>query len=482
MKKKININRPEISSQEIAQRKNFDAVLKNNAMHAAPKTLLQKPWFLSGVVVATIAIVTTAVLLTQHPKTTAPAAAADSTSASDQKALDAFYKTEEAKPCIAPPIKGLNVPYTVFKVDAQKGGQLDFKTGSQLTVPKNAFTDANGNPVKGEVELRYREFHDAADFFVSGIPMTYDSAGLKYQFESAGMMEMLAYQNGKPVNMAPGKSIDVAMASGNSDPKFNLYKLDTVKNNWSCLGKDKVVAKAEKPAPSNTPAPIATVEKTPEYQKIETQKTEAKTVKETQVAALPAPAPEPKKPEKAAQGKYTFNIDVDPKEYPELAVYKGLLFEVGPENKDFSSSMYNVTWDAATIKEGSKKGQNYRLTLEKGTRKYELLVYPVFEGKDYETALKDFQDTFGKYTVTLNKRIADEKKIETEYLAKIEAYKKQQEALEREWKKKDGQPAGSHDHAGKSNARVFTEQLWCIQLRLPKPVSERRFLHGKAYQ
>ena len=206
MKRKTNLNRPEISSAEIAKRKNFDSVLKQTTSVGA-KPLMKKPWFLSSVVAVTIAIVTTVVFMNQDKTADQPIVEKqEQITESDSLALLAFYKEEEAKPCIAPPIKGLNVHYTTYKVIAEKGATLDYKTGSKIIIPKNAFTDSNGNLLKGEVELRYREFHDAVDFFVSGIPMTYDSAGVKYQFESAGMVEVLAYQNGKQVNMAPKKS------------------------------------------------------------------------------------------------------------------------------------------------------------------------------------------------------------------------------------------------------------------------------------
>src|ERR1017187_213247 len=91
---------------------------------------------------------------------------------------------------------------------------------------KNSFVDESGKLLNGEIELRYREFHDAFDFFVAGIPMTYDSAGVRYQFASAGMMEMQAYQNGKKVNMATGKSINIELASNYKGTEYNLYKLD----------------------------------------------------------------------------------------------------------------------------------------------------------------------------------------------------------------------------------------------------------------
>ncbi len=439
MKRKININRPEISSAEIAKRKNFDSVLKQ-AKPMGAKPMIKKFWFLSSVVAVTIAVITTVVLVNQN-KTTEnnQPLVANKISNSDSLALQVFYKEQEAKPCINPPLEGLNVDYTSYKVIAEKGATLDFKTGSKITIPKNAFTDEKGNVLKGEIELRYREFHDAADFFVSGVPMTYDSAGVRYQFESAGMMEILAYQNGKKVNVAPKKEIAIEMASNASDTRFNLYKLDTMANNWSCLGKDKVVVKSEgtkEAATNTTPVDVEKIQKAPEYVALETKKVEIKKEKEIQMAALPKSAPEPIKPTQVKKGKYTFNLEVDANEFPELSVYKGLLFEVGDENKNFNKSMYEITWDEATIKEGSKNGEKYNLTLKKGLKKYDLVVYPVFEGKNYETAMKTFQEKFTKYKKTLDVRIAEEKRVEEVYQAKITEWQRKQAELVRAYEQK----------------------------------------------
>ncbi len=325
------------------------------------------------------------------------------------------------------------MPATIYKVIAEKGASLDFKTGSKINVPKNAFVDKAGKVLKGEIELRYREFHDAFDFFVSGIPMTYDSAGVRYQFESAGMMEMLAYQNGEPVNVAPDKSINVSLASDYPATDYNLYKLDTLQNNWSCLGKDKVVTQSTQGTKAVPTPNTAQVKKTEEYQTIENKIVEVQKEKEVKLSELSKNTMIPKKPEQVKKERYSFDLDVDAKEYPELALYKGVLFEVGAENKNFTSDMYNITWEEAIIKEGPKKGDNYLLTLKKAKTKYDIVVYPVFEGKNYDVAMKDYQDKFAKYNVTLEKRKVEEKKIEEAYQAQIASLKKQQEDLERKW-------------------------------------------------
>jgi hypothetical protein len=268
--------------------------------------------------------------------------------------------------------------------------------------------------------------------------MTYDSAGQRYHFESAGMMEMLAYQDGKPVNMDKTKSINVELASNYKGKEYNLYKLDTIKNNWSCLGKDKVVGGVSISKKSeNDNLKNEKVENAPEYKVIESQKVDTKKERELQIAALPKMIEKPKKPVQSKKEKYTFNIEVDPKEYPELAVYKGVLFEVGEENNSFNKAMYDITWDEAIIKDGVNKGENYLLTLKKSEKKYEIIVYPVFEGENYEKALNDFQGKFTKYTAALEKRKVDEKRIEDEYQSQLLALKKRQEELELKWKQQE---------------------------------------------
>src|SRR4051812_9533544 len=98
MKRKVNIDRPEISSEEISKRKNFDSVLKNHTSVSA-KPLLKKPWFLSSVIVATVAIVATAFLLTNKPTTSNEQTDNKQLSTNeDSLRLAEFYKSEETKP------------------------------------------------------------------------------------------------------------------------------------------------------------------------------------------------------------------------------------------------------------------------------------------------------------------------------------------------------------------------------------------------
>src|SRR5580698_4924840 len=71
---------------------------------------------------------------------------------------------------IKPPLAGVDVPFKEYKVDAEKGDTIFYKTGSIILFPPNAFVDENGNLIKGEVQIKYREFTNPIDLYLSGIP------------------------------------------------------------------------------------------------------------------------------------------------------------------------------------------------------------------------------------------------------------------------------------------------------------------------
>lgn len=330
--------------------------------------------------------------------------------------------TEEQKPSkkpfIDPPLEGIDIPFQNFTINTEEGETIKLKSGSVITIPKNAFIDKDGKPISGNIELKYREFRDPIDFFVSGINMTYDSMGTKYPFESAGMMEIKGYQNGQIVFIAPNSTIDIQLASDYAETNYNLYKANLSENNWKCIGKDKVVTPPKKTAEKLTAPTI--IEETPAYTTLEKEKKVALTEKEEAITALPKLSEKPQKPVKASKERFAFNLEVNDKEFPELAVYKGALFEVGAENKDVNTKLLStITWSEAIIKEGTKKGKNYLLTLKKGSESKKLIVYPVFEGDDYKVASNTYQKKFERYNTLLTKRRDEEKAIEERYQARL---------------------------------------------------------------
>ena len=111
-----------------------------------------------------------------------------------------------APACVAPPGGSQKVVGTnpiAMSVPAREGGvafQFDQSTTVVIIgririaaeagekIPMDWAVDKNGQPIKGEVEIAYREFHNAAEIIASGIPMT-DKTGEKYM-QTAGMFEV----------------------------------------------------------------------------------------------------------------------------------------------------------------------------------------------------------------------------------------------------------------------------------------------------
>lgn len=396
-KRKTNINRPKISSEEIAGRRDFNSVLNSYQTIVKPvsKPFFENVWFITGtsIVAASIIALTAFYRLFN-----------DNGNDKDKTKNSYVYSpgedsAGERTAFINPPFKGLNIEYENYIIDAEKGGDLEYKTGSTIRVPKNAFFDENGDLIKGSVEIRYREFHNPIDFIVAGIPMTYDSAGIQHHFESAGMMEILAFQDGKSVYVNPDNLIAVEMVSEYDGTKYNLYSLDTVAGSWKFEGKDKVI----KPEPDDYEISLS--------DQLEGDNTVLH-YNEVENRALLERDKKPVVPKKASDDRYRFDLDVDAEEFPELSVYKGMLFEVADDSK-FNTQFYTIIWEEAALQEAKEKGR-YSLKLKKGDEKYNLEVYPVFEGKDYQEALEIYEQKFADYRSRLEERKAKEQRKEKE--------------------------------------------------------------------
>ncbi|HET6992853.1 MAG TPA: hypothetical protein VFJ43_16075, partial [Bacteroidia bacterium] len=288
---------------------------------------------------------------------------------------------------IVPPIEGLNVRSFSYRFNAAKGGTFTHNSGTKVTFPANAFVDANGNPVTGNVEIKYREFRDQADFFLSGIPMQYDSAGHTYQFESAGMMEISGSLDGKEVFLKKNQSVKIEFASKNSGTQFNLYKFDTLAGNWNYIGKDQVVLSPEQ---KNDSASLVA---------------QALTTKGRLCGFIPEMQKpvEPVKPLHADKHKNRFTIAIDPLEFPEMKDYKDMIFEVDESNQKFNRNWYQdkTTWESIVLSKG-KAENRYKIALKKSDQVVMLDVYPVFDGGNYDKAIADYDVKMDEYKKNLD--------------------------------------------------------------------------------
>lgn len=140
------------------------------------------------------------------------------------------------KPFISPPFSALNQEYTDFSFNAESGDTLLFTSGSRIIVPPDIWVDSTGNKITGKINLKYREFSDAGDVFLAGIPLAYDTAGRKENLVTAGMFEIRSYKDSTEVFIANNKSLTVQMASNEASADYNFYFLDEEAKNWQYIG------------------------------------------------------------------------------------------------------------------------------------------------------------------------------------------------------------------------------------------------------
>ena len=415
-KRKIKLDRPKISSEEIAKGMDFQAVLKGAGV--AVKPWYKKAWFL-GTSATTIVVLGTVVALYLN---------AESPKQSDTKPMLEQSVTTTSNPeedlpvlpqkFIQKPFENLTVPKDDFTVNAAEGAKLYYKSGSTIEVPKNAFLDEAGQVIEGEVNIEYVEYHDPVDFFVSGIPMEYDSADAHYQFHSAGMLELVATQKGKPVYANPDNLIEVAIASQKEGNSFNVYYLDTANKNWSFMGKDQISPMATE---MSTEQVLAVRESLNErYAKIVAAKPDKQVLVEQnlqklnqedqtlitihkQLQELDDQLAEEAltKPQKPAR----FNLNYIEDEFPELSAFQNVKFEIGlePENAHFSQEDYAVDWQDMKLTE-NEAGKNYLLTLiaEDLTKSY--IVYPVADGVAKTEATLEYEKQLAAYETSVTKK------------------------------------------------------------------------------
>ena len=143
-------------------------------------------------------------------------------------AITAYYNKT-----IKSPIGNPEIVRKKFTFDAQKSQTFIYPTGTKINIPEAAFVDSKGEAVKGNVNVYYREYNDIIDIFANGVPMTYDSAGQKFAFRTAGMFEIYALKEDQLVYMAPGKTISFDFATVDTTSNINLYRLDEKTGNWN---------------------------------------------------------------------------------------------------------------------------------------------------------------------------------------------------------------------------------------------------------
>lgn len=290
---------------------------------------------------------------------------------------------------VNPPIKQADVPFSDYVVDASRGDTIMYSSGSVLLFPPDAFVDKNGNVVKGKINIKYREFSNPVDQFLSGIPMDYDSGGVKYTFESAGMVDIQAFKNGEPVFVNKNSKPEINLATTNIDPAQNLYYLDTVTQQWVNRGKSEILVMGKSNLVVKNPV-------------IETDD-----------------VPKPVQPYKVDDELPIIKVTIDSGSFAELMAYNNLKFQLDKSENRFNGEDSKIVWDDIKLKKGSKYGM-YNIQFIKASeninKSVEYKVRPVLEEKDYAKAIRIYDNQLKKYNQKIEDRKLADKANKAQYL------------------------------------------------------------------
>lgn len=126
-----------------------------------------------------------------------------------------------------------SVPLDRLRFRADDGLEyVNAVSGSRVSIPARGLVYADGSPVRGEVELLYREYRNAPDILASNIPMHYADARGEFFFNSGGMFDVRVSQAGQEVFVAPGSTFDVQFAATDQLSRASIFKFDETKGDW----------------------------------------------------------------------------------------------------------------------------------------------------------------------------------------------------------------------------------------------------------
>jgi hypothetical protein len=270
---------------------------------------------------------------------------------------------------IRPPFGEVNVSPHRFFTEAGREQQFRLDNGTSVIIPAHAFVDKDNKPVTGRVELQYREFHTPADIILSGIPMTYDSGGVRMNFQSAGMFEIHAFSEKQGrLKLGEGKEITVNMASFRGGD-FSFYRFDSLTGNWEYL------------SPATAKANSVRQEAVQQVRKLEAQK--------------------PLLPRLASDNSTRFDIDISYDQFPELSPFSDVVWEFAgsdpSQSPEANEWIYSEKWTNVSLRTKQDQEAAFVIRLENARRNFETVITPAFSAGDYEKASATYSQRIREY-------------------------------------------------------------------------------------
>ena len=156
----------------------------------------------------------------------------------DKNILEALTPTSIFKK----PFKKSFIKKVLHKINPNKDTILTTNSGSRIRINKNCIVNEKGEQIVNDFTLEVREFSDYLDVYLEGIPMNYSIEEEDYFLETAGMIELNAYDSAnQELFITKDSSINIELASENANLDFSIFKLDTTSREWTLKGNDSVM-------------------------------------------------------------------------------------------------------------------------------------------------------------------------------------------------------------------------------------------------
>jgi hypothetical protein len=106
-----------------------------------------------------------------------------------------------------------------YTIPADRDTTIEGKEGTLLTIKAFTFSDDSGPIKNGSVNIRLTEFYQNDDIVAAKLSTTSNGE----QLVTGGMIHLAAEKNGRPVEVTPGKSIQVKMPTSSYDERMQLF-------------------------------------------------------------------------------------------------------------------------------------------------------------------------------------------------------------------------------------------------------------------
>ncbi|MEZ4804437.1 MAG: hypothetical protein R2852_02840 [Bacteroidia bacterium] len=286
------------------------------------------------------------------------------------------------------PIASISPSSEFIQFNNKDGNVIKTNKGSVVVIPKNAFVNADGSLVEGEVKISFKEVFTPSEIILSGIPMNAKNDGVVQPFISDGMFSIDAESEGNKVSLAADKSISVSVPSKREKEDFDFWYFDENIGEWKNTGKrkqtvaeDKVIEFASTINPEMTEKFQSSL--AADIASVTTPIDQLKSIEEVNSLKKPmAPA-------KANDVDFVFNIAANYKQYPELESVKNIMwkpFEASEsEISTLKTDMQTKGFDVSIVCE-DEVNQIYKINYGSNS----ILARPVFIGADKEKAVKSY--------------------------------------------------------------------------------------------